>query len=103
MRTQTSESLRLEDLVLGRRACISEKEYAQLKGCSVYKFQRDRYQGRGTPFQKDEHGRIWYKAADVIADLVERETHRSTNEYDTSAHLQRLAKARKALRTNCAE
>ena len=89
----------IDDLISGRRPCISEREYAQLKGCSVYKFQRDRYQGKGTPFRRDEFGRISYSAKDVLADLL-RKTHRSTSEYDTSAQIHRLSKARKALRGN---
>jgi hypothetical protein len=86
----------LNDLISGRRPCISEREYAQLKGCSTYKFQRDRYQGKGTPFQKEEStGRIFYRAEDVLADL-QRQVHRSTSEYDTSAQVDRLSKARSA-------
>jgi hypothetical protein len=84
----------LDDLVSGRRPCITEREYAQLKGCSVYKFQRDRGTGIGTPFQKDERGRIWYSAQDVLADL-QRQTHQSTSEYDTRYQRENLAKARK--------
>ncbi len=87
----------LDDLITGRRPCISEREYAQLKGCSTYKFQRDRYQGKGIAFQKDERGRIWYSAQDVLADL-QRKSHRSTSEYDTSSQVRKLSKARSALR-----
>jgi hypothetical protein len=94
-RQQRQSTICLDDLTSGRRAVITEVEYAQLKGCSRFKFQRDRYQGKGTPFQRDEGGRIWYAAFDVLKDL-QRKSHRSTNEYDTSDQVARLEKARAA-------
>ncbi len=97
MATSHKQMICLDDLLSGRRPCISEREYAQLKGCSTYKFQRDRYQGKGIAFQKDERGRIWYNATDVLADL-QRKSYQSTSEYDRTTQIKRLSKARQILR-----
>jgi len=88
----------MADLESGRICRINESEYAELKGCSRYKPQRDRYLGKGIPFQKDDNGSVWYLAADVLADL-KRPVYQSTNEYDTSSSIENLSKARAALRS----
>lgn len=85
-----------DDVTSGRRPFINEREYAQLKGCSVYKLQRDRYLGKGIPFHKDQDtGRILYSAENILADL-QGTVHHSTSEYDTTSHVKRLSAARKA-------
>jgi hypothetical protein len=86
----------IDDLLVGRRVRISERELSQLDGRSIYTHQRNRYLGKGIPFQKDDQGRVWYLAEDVLADL-QRKRHRSTSEYDTSSQIKRLSKARSAL------
>lgn len=94
---KTALSICIGALISGQRPCITEREYAQLKGCSPSKLQRDRWQGKGIPFQKDDRGRVYYLAEDVLADL-QRKTHRSTSEYDTSLQVARLLKARSVLK-----
>lgn len=81
------------DLRSGRRARINEREASALIGKTVYTLQRDRWQGKGLPFQKDENGRVWYLAADVLA-VLDKPRHSGTHEYDTTEAVQRLEKAR---------
>lgn len=92
----TTLSVCIDDLISGRRPRINEREYAQLDGRSIYTLQRNRYLGKGIPFQRDDAtGRIWYLADDVLTAL-QGKTHRSTSEYDTSSQIARLSKARSA-------
>lgn len=87
----------VDDLRSGRRARISQCELIVLDGLSRYTHERDRSKGRSRlPFQKDDRGRIWYEATDVLAYLAGAK-HRSTNEYDTTEHIERLEIARAIL------
>jgi hypothetical protein len=90
-------SVCLDDLRTGRRARVNETECAQLTGRRRHSLQRDRWLGKGMQFQKDENGRIWYDTATVLAYMGTKK-HRSTNEYDTSTQVERLERARAALR-----
>lgn len=90
-------ALTVEDLRSGRRAEISTREYARLKGCSPYTLERKRWLKKGIPYKTDpETGRVSYRAEDVLKDL-DGPTRRSTCEYDTSANVERLTKARQKL------
>lgn len=93
---KTSKVVTVDDLRSGRVARINTHQYAALKGNSVYTHQRNRVLGKGIPFQKDESGRVWYRAEDVLAEL-DAPVHRSTREFDTSVNLERLTKAREVL------
>jgi hypothetical protein len=86
----------IDDLRSGRVARITTRQYARLKGNSVYTPQRERVLGKGIPYQKDENGRVWYLAEDVLRDIEGRPLHKSTREYDTQAHLENLRRARLA-------
>jgi hypothetical protein len=85
----------VDDLRTGKRARINEAQCYQITGRKRSSLQRDRWLGKGIPFQADENGRVWYAAEDVLA-YLDGEKHRSTSEYDTSSQVARLAKARKA-------
>lgn len=85
------------ELRSGARPRISEKELAQLRGCSVGTVRKDRVRGTGVPFLKDpETARVTYAAETVLAYFDRAMPCYSTSEYDTSANQERLDKARKA-------
>jgi hypothetical protein len=90
----------IADLRSGRRARVNEREYAQLSGKSVYTLQRNRWKKKGIPWMKDDSGRVWYAAEDVVADL-DRVKHTSTQEYDTRKEMARLDAAREAREVAC--
>ena len=54
---------------------INEKEYAEIRGCSRAKLQRDRWDGSGVPFYKLD-GHVRYKLSEVLAWI---ETRRCTS------------------------
>jgi hypothetical protein len=88
----------IEELKSGARPRISEREFAQLRGCSVATVQKDRVKGKGAPFLKDPvTGRVSYAADAALAFLDRAVPCRSTGDYDTSAHQSRLDKARETL------
>lgn len=91
--------LTVDDLRTGRVARATEVDTARILGVSPYTLQRDRSKKASGAllFQKDEKGRIWYAAADILAE-IDRPKHEGTNEYDTSEQLQRLEKAREKAR-----
>src|SRR6185437_12891755 len=87
----------VDDLRSRRRPRINEREYDQLRGCSVATPQKERVNGKGIPFLKDPvTGRISYAAEEVLAFLDRARPHRSTAEYDTTPQQIRLEKARNA-------
>lgn len=88
-----TQEVTIEDLQAGRRARLNQKETARLTGRGAASLERDRWKGKGMPFSKDENGRVWYAAEDVLA-YVQREKHRSTSDYPTSINVLRLEKAR---------
>lgn len=85
----------LDDLRTGRRARINEIELEQLGIRRRRSAQRDRWKGKGIPFYRDQNGRIFYAAEDVLA-YIDSPKHRSTNEYNTSAQLASLAAVRES-------
>jgi len=89
----------MDELRKGTRPQISERELAELRGCSTSTLQKERVTGRGPEFLKDPvTGRISYEAAAVIK-FFDRAIHcHSTSEYDTRSQQERLAKARTALK-----
>ena len=89
----------LDDLRTGKRARISELECEQLIGRGRASLQRDRWKKKGMPFQKDENGRVWYAAEDVLS-YLDGKKHRSTSEYDTHSQVLRLEKAREQKKAN---
>lgn len=89
------EPITVDDLRTGKRARITEAECAQITGRKRYSLQRDRWLQKGMRYQKDENGRIWYSAKEVLT-YIDGRKHRSTAEYDTSALVLRLSKAREA-------
>lgn len=89
------EPITVDNLRSGTRARITEAECEQITGRKRFSLQRDRWQQKGMRYQKDENGRIWYAAGDVLA-YIDGKKHRSTAEYDTSSHVMRLSKAREA-------
>jgi hypothetical protein len=95
--TAPSNAVTIDDLRSGRRARVTERELSMLIGKSVYTLQRDRWKRKGLPYQKDENGRIWYTAVDVLS-LLDAPTHKGTNEYATERNVEHLAKARSAPR-----
>jgi hypothetical protein len=90
-----SQPVTIEDLRAGRRARVNEAECEQLTGRKRSSLQRDRWKKKGMQFQKDENGRVWYAASDVLT-YLEGHKHKSTQEYDTSTKLANLEKARQA-------
>jgi hypothetical protein len=91
-------SITLCELQSGSRPLITEREFAYLRGCSQSTLQKERGSGKGAPFLKDlQTGRIFYSAEDVVAFLGRTLHCRSTSEYDTRTHQERLTKARSAL------
>jgi hypothetical protein len=92
-----SPSLTIHDLEAGRRTRITEGECEQLTGRSKWSLQKDRSAGKGIPFTKDTNGRIWYEAADVLG-YLKNPKYRGTFNYDTSAYLDRMERAREAKR-----
>lgn len=91
-----------EDLRTGRRDSVNQRECARLTGRGVKSLERDRCEGKGMRFKKDNSGRVSYPAAEVIAYIDAKaagKLHKSTNEYSTSAQLNNLETARaKAIR-----
>lgn len=89
--------VRIDELRAGLRPSISEREFAQLRGCTVATPQKERVTGKGIPFLKDPMtGRISYAAADVLAFFDRPRRCTSTSEYDTTKQLVRLEKARES-------
>jgi hypothetical protein len=89
----------VDDLRSGKVARINPRQFQRLYGRSIYSQDRDRWQGKGVPFSKDENGRVWYAAEDVLS-YIDKPKHRSTCEYDTSSNLAALAVAREKLATS---
>lgn len=85
----------LSDLESGRRAEANEKEFAALRGCSVFTLQKERVEGTGPPFRKTETGRIFYPRESIL-EYFSKGICRSTSEYDTSTYQAKLKKAWKA-------
>src|SRR5579883_1448923 len=88
-----------DDLALGRVYRITAGQLAPLLGKSAATLARYRCHGTSPiPFQRDEGGRIYYLAADVLAFLnkLSKERHQSTSEYDEvkGARVDNVAKAR---------
>jgi hypothetical protein len=88
----------LDDLISGRVARLNTRQYAKLKNCQPCTEERKRSKGLGIPFTKDPiTGAVYYMAEDVLAEL-QAPKHRSTAEYDTAPQIDRLARARQAIR-----
>lgn len=86
----------VEDLQSGRTARINPRQFERITGRSIYSQDRDRWQGKGIPFSKDQNGRVWYAAEDVLA-FLDNPKHRSTCEYDTKEKIAALSAAREKL------
>lgn len=85
----------IHDLELGSRPRITEREFAQLRGCSVSTCQKERLTGKGPDFVKDPvTGRVYYQAQTVLNFLNRGIVCQSTSQYDTKSHQERLEKAR---------
>ncbi|HEY9755418.1 MAG TPA: hypothetical protein V6C97_09665 [Oculatellaceae cyanobacterium] len=88
----------LADLRSGARPIISDREFADLKGCSVATNQKDRCQKRSIPFVKDPRtGRIYHRAEEVLKFFDSLLECKSTLDYDTTQLQDNLEKARNAL------
>ncbi len=86
----------LEDLKTGRVARVSTSQLAVLCGNSIYTHEKNRCEGKGIPFTK-ENGRCWYLAPDVLKVLAPEETFKSTAgpDYPKAAHLANLPRDKK--------
>ena len=93
-----SPILTLDDLRSGRVSRLTERQYATLRNCSMSLLQKERVTGRGIRFIRTPSGRIFYDAADVLAELDETPRHASTCEYDTGSKPESLCKARQSKR-----
>jgi hypothetical protein len=93
-------TVRLDDLRSGRRARVNLRECEQLTGRSKASLDKDRVEGRGIPFMKDdENGRIWYSAEAVLAYLAGKQ-RKSTSEYRTNKHIAQAEHARNAIQAS---
>jgi hypothetical protein len=91
----------ITELTAGTRACISEREFAQLRGRSPATLQKERVSGRGPEFLKDpDTGSVSYAAQTVLDFLNRGQLCHSTREYDTSVQQGRLVKARDKRKSN---
>ncbi len=86
----------LDDLQSGRVVRVKQQDFCRLTGESMFTAERNRVIGKGCRFRK-ETGRIWYYTIDILEYLNIPASHSSTSEYDTSSHIARLDKARRAL------
>ncbi len=84
---------KVDDLRQGLRARISPRELAELSGRSQASLARDRWNGTGCPFQRDDKHRIWYRAEDVLNYLMDIPIYGSTSEYSHDG-CDRMAHAR---------
>lgn len=85
----------LEDLQSGRRARLNQRETAMLTGRGAASLERDRWKGKGMPFSKDENGRVWYAAEDILQ-YINRPKYKSTSNYPADANLAKMELARSA-------
>ena len=83
----------LHELRGGRRAHVSPKEFANLRGCSQATLSRERLQGTGIPFRRDGKGMIWYSAADVQAYFDSMPIFQNSAQYEHTG-VERMERAR---------
>jgi hypothetical protein len=85
----------LTDLRTGARARISPKEFAALRGCSEATLCRERLEGSGPNFRRDEKDRVWYDGTVVLEYFDSLPSYKSTSQYVHNG-TSRMEKARAA-------
>ena len=92
----------VEDLKKGTRLRISSRELGQLLGVSQSTLSRQRWHHSPIPFTRDEQGRVWYAAPDVIEYFECQRRFSSTAQYahGMSGRME-IARSAKRHRTVC--
>jgi hypothetical protein len=96
MLSKLQRPLCLEYLRHGQRVCITPRELATLRGCSVATLCRERWDGTGVPFKRDpKTARILYAASEVLKYFASLPQYSNTTQYEHSGY-DRMAIARAA-------